>query len=69
MIDTITVGTRQRILRKMHNVAISDGDEDKYEVWITYGIPDGADNDDFLDIALDDSAYQEVVDLFGKLYK
>lgn len=41
MIDTITVGTRQRILRKMNNVAIND----------------------------DDSAYQEVVDLFGKLYK
>ena len=45
------------------------GDEDIWEVWIAYGIPDGATEDDLQFIAEDDELWRDTCGLFGQLIK
>lgn len=61
---------RSNILGGM-NAYILDvvGDEDKIDVWFGDGIPDGADEDDLLDIAADDQDFKEICELFYRLIK
>ena len=45
------------------------GDEDIWEAWIAYGVPDGATEDDLQSIAEDDESWRETCSLFGQLIK
>jgi len=55
---------RIRILRRMQSVATRMNIEDAYEYWSAYGIPDEPTDDDFIDIAEDDDAYEDIVRVF-----
>lgn len=45
------------------------GDEDIWEVWIAYGVPDEATENDLRFIAEDDESWQGTCELFGRLIK
>lgn len=69
--DTIaswTFEARTSQLRAMHELMSNANDEEIYMSWI-YLMPDGATEEDFKDIALDDAMYNECFDLFVKLIK
>lgn len=53
-------------LKAMHQLMCEANDEYIYMKWI-YVMPDGATEEDFKDIAMDDEAYNECFDLFVKL--
>lgn len=42
-------------------------DEGTFESWLMLGIPDEADESDYIEIAEDDEAYNEILDLLVKL--
>ena len=42
-------------------------DEDMFDSWLMLGIPDEADESDYIEIAEDDEAYNEILDLLVKL--
>lgn len=42
-------------------------DEDMFDSWLALGIPDAADESDYIEIAEDDEAYNEILDLLVKL--
>lgn len=67
--DTIpgwTRGARVEQLKAMHTLMCNANDENIYGSWI-YLVPDGATEEDFIDIAMDDQAYHEAFDKFIKL--
>lgn len=53
-------------LEAMHNMLIYVDDEDYYYTWINL-IPDGATQEDFIEIAEDEELYKEAEELFKKL--
>lgn len=69
--DTIPGYTRDaRVaqLKAMHQLMCEANDENIYMTWI-YVMPDGATDEDFKDIAMDDEQYNECFDLFVRLIK
>lgn len=54
-------------LRRMHWNIIDNGDEELYEVWITYGVPDEPNDDILYDIATDVELYTEICELYDRL--
>ena len=54
-------------LKAMHNMMCEANDENIYMAWIAYGMPDCPQEYDFIDMALDDEAYNETFDLFVEL--
>lgn len=44
-------------------------DEEVFMIWLTYGVPDGADESDYDFFANDDDEYEELVDLFNEVYE
>lgn len=67
-IGSWTFDARMDQLRAMHNLMCNANDESIYMSWI-YTMPDGATEEDFKDIALDDESYNECFDTFIKLIK
>ena len=61
-----TRASRIEQLKGMHNLMLVANDEGIYMSWI-YLMPDGADDDDFAYIAIDDALYNECFNLFVKL--
>ena len=59
---------RTNQLRAMHELMCNANDENIYMSWI-YLMPDGATEEDFKDIALDDALYNECFDVFVKLIR
>ena len=53
-------------LEAMHNIMIYIDDEDYYYTWINL-IPDGATEEDFIEIAEDEVFYKEAEEAFKKL--
>ena len=67
--DTIpgfVMETRINQLKAMHQLMRQANDEDIYMTWI-YVMSDGATEEDFKDIAMDNKQYNECFDLFIKL--
>lgn len=56
-------------LKRMHQNILDNGDEELYEVWVTYGVPDEPEDCDFFDIAMDEKAFAEVTELYNRLAK
>lgn len=63
-----TKDARVAQLRAMHELMCNANDESIYMSWI-YLMPDGATEEDFLDIAFDDDLYNECFDKFIRLIK
>lgn len=60
---------RIKALKAMNEIIFATGDEDWFEPWLMCGIPDGATEEDYEDIASDDENYHEVEDEFIRLMK
>ena len=59
---------RVNILKDMNNYILDViGDEDIYEIWWTFGVPDGADDDDLLEIAENESQFNYICYQFGNI--
>lgn len=67
-IATWTFEARVSQLKAMHELMCNANDEDIYMSWI-YTMPDGATQEDFEYIAMDDESYNECFDVFVKLIK
>ena len=67
-IGSWTLDARMDQLRAMHTLMQNANDEGIYMSWI-YTMPDGATEEDFKDIALDDDMYNECFDAFVRLIK
>ena len=61
-----TRASRIEQLKAMHNLMLLANDENIYMSWINV-MPDGATDEDFADISIDDELYNECFDLFVKL--
>ena len=59
---------RANLLGYMDNVLREKCDDEfQFERWLICGVPDGATEDDLLDIAGDDTLYYDCLELFVKL--
>lgn len=58
---------RANLLGGMNSYILELGDEDIYEVWFAYGIPDQCDIDTLMDIAKDEMEFNRISHLFGNL--
>ena len=67
VIDGYALISRKNQLELMHRLMQETNDESIYLVWITTGVPDCPNDDDFLYIASNDEAYNETFDLFVSL--
>lgn len=63
------VKTRIDLAKQMNEFIINLGDEDIWEAWITTGIPDAPQEDDYEFFANDDDEWNELCGLFGRLVK
>lgn len=65
MRETSAQKQRAMDLRRMDNIvrAMAD-DEELFETWLAYGVPDGADGEMLLEIAANKEAYDEIVHTF-----
>ena len=68
IISTWNLEARMKQLAAMHELMCQANDEMIYMSWIIL-MPDGATEEDFKDIALDDEQYNECFDFFVKLIK
>lgn len=41
------------------------GDEDLFDEWLSEGVPDGASDEDYMDIAAETEAYNDIISVFG----
>lgn len=60
---------KQNILGGMDSYIRELGDEDIWEVWIAYGVPDWATENDLQFIAENDELWRDTCGLFGQLIK
>lgn len=65
--NNIKKKARMSQLKAMHEVMINANDESIYMSWISCGVPDCPQDDDYEFIAEDDENYNEAVELFIKL--
>lgn len=61
--------TRIEIAKQMNDFIINLGDEEIWETWITSGIPDEPQEDDYALFVIDDDEWNELCELFGTLVK
>ena len=58
---------RMNLLGGMNSYIRDYINEDAQEEWLTYGVPDEADEETIAEIADDDEQFVEIAHLFGKL--
>ena len=56
-------------IKALNEIILGLGDEDLIEVWLTCGVPDQPDDEDFEFIANDQDSFDEVVNCFVRLSK
>ena len=61
------VEIRINLAKQMNDFIINLGDEDIWEAWITEGIPDAPQEDDYEFFANDNKEWFELCCLFGRL--
>lgn len=61
------VKTRISIAKQMNKYIINMGDEEIWDAWITEGIPDCPQEDDYEFFAEDDNEWMDLCTLFGRL--
>lgn len=65
----ITVENNIELLKAMDVVVRYLNDEEAIEPWLMYGVPDGADHDDYEDIASDDELMDLACRCFGQVMR
>ena len=63
----MVIESRIELLKKLNEIMMCMNDEDCYFTWVLI-VPDEATDDDFQSIALDEESFNEVLDLFEKLF-
>lgn len=63
------VTIRKRLAEEMNTYIIEMGNESIWMTWITGGIPDEPDEEDFVFVAENDDEWNNLCKLFGKLTK
>lgn len=63
------INTRIAVLKAMDEAIRNMNDEDAMEPWLMCGVPDGACEEDYEDIASDHESYIEMVELFARIAK
>jgi hypothetical protein len=63
--------TQQRIdlLKAMHEIMVNMNNENAYYSWVTLGVPDEPQEDDFEFIASDPEGFKEVTDHFTSVFR
>ena len=61
------VKMRLDFVKDMNSFIQKRGDENLWSIWIAEGVPDGADDEDFLFFAEDDKEWSDLCGLFGRL--
>ena len=61
------IKSRVDLLKKLHEIMMNMNDEDCYFTWILI-VPDEPSDDDFEFIASDDKEFEEVLNLFERLF-
>ena len=64
-----TIEKRARVLKILNDLILDTGDEDIFERWFMLGIPDGATESDYREIASYTDSFFEILDNFIKIYK
>lgn len=59
--------TRVKQLKLMHQLMCTTNDEGLYITWVSVGVPDCPQDDDFELIAEDNDAYNNICELFTRL--
>ena len=63
------IKTRMNLLQQMHNFILSIGDEEIYEEWVTFCVPDEPSEDDYEFIANDEILWNEITEKFIQIIK
>lgn len=63
------IQSRIAVLKAMDEAIRGMNDEDVMDPWLTCGVPDGAYEEDYEDIASDHDKYAEIVELFAGIVK
>ena len=63
------INTRVAVLKAMDEAIRNMNDENAMEPWLMCGVPDGACEEDYEDIASDHESYIEMVGLFAEIVK
>lgn len=59
---------RAEMLKSLHEIMMNMNNEDAYDEWIVCGVPDGATDEDFTEIAEDKEEWLYMVKLFASIY-
>jgi hypothetical protein len=60
---------RIEILKAMHTIMTYMNNENAYWSWVTLGVPDEPQEDDFESIAEDEDSFNEVAEHFTEVFK
>lgn len=63
------IKTKMNLLQQMHNFILNIGDEEIYEEWVTFCIPDEPSEDDYEFIANDETLWNEITEKFIQIIK
>lgn len=63
------IDSRVAVLKAMDNAIRNMNNEEVLDPWLMCGVPDGAWEEDYVDIANDHDNYAEIVRLFAKIVK
>lgn len=76
ILDEIYVGVKdeieEKIVQKLKDInkeIIDYGDEEWIMAWLTIGIPDGADDSDYYDIATDTELFNDCISFYNRFIK
>lgn len=64
-----TIALREKLLKDMHKYIIDIGDEDIYDEWITFCVPDEPSDEDFFSIVIDDENWIYCCKTFYRLVR
>lgn len=64
-----TTEKRIALLKACNDLILDTGDEDIFERWFMIGIPDGATESDYREIASYTDSFREILDSFIKIYE
>lgn len=67
--NKFTIERRVSQLRAMDDFVRSCNDEELIFVWLTYGVPDGWDESDLIEIASDEEMFTDCVKAFKAIVK
>lgn len=59
---------RAEMLKSLHEIMMNMNNENAYDEWIVLGVPDGATEEDFVEMSEDRNEWIELINLFATIY-